>query len=442
MYIILVLFEISSLIGLFYFSKKSLVTPSLLMMLGFFVSTICSIYNIQNWKVNLHVDTLKIVIVGMLVFILVEMFVKLYFSTKRQKKKINKLNKIQRFNIPFLLSIFIILFYFVLIIMLSKNVQSVTGIYGNLSEAISTYRNDLVIETGESVSSGLTQILKIFSSYSYISMFIFVHQIVNHYGNKRYILVIPSLLYIVQNFLIGSRLPMLGVFLSFLAMYFIISKQKDINLSNLKLKKYFNLIIIVSIVIFVFYFIKSFLGRPGEESFLDYLTRYLGGSIPSFDQYLHTPQLTRNSFWGQNTFQGIYGSLSKIFPGRYIYSSVNKWIMAPTGVIIGNTYTAFKTYYEDFGMTGLITLTALISFIFSYIYESIFYNWFYKNKNCTFFIIFYAMFIYSVFFFFFSELFFYQIFTFGTAVYFILLIMWNWIMNKVFIIKKESSDKV
>ena len=50
--------------------NKDLFSPSSLLCLSYIFAVICAIYNIDNWKINLHYNTFFVIVIGIISFLL------------------------------------------------------------------------------------------------------------------------------------------------------------------------------------------------------------------------------------------------------------------------------------------------------------------------------------------------------------------------------------
>ena len=125
------------------------------------------------------------------------------------------------------------------------------------------------------------------------------------------------------------------------------------------------------VVCISFFKIKELVGRQQESlGVVDYVATYLGGSFDLFSQYVREG---RESFKGYESFSGIIDNLQSYF-GMLKHITIvtsHEFRNAATGVTIGNTYTGFRNYYNDYGIFGVCLLSNLLALIFSGVYGKI-----------------------------------------------------------------------
>ena len=123
-----------------------------------------------------------------------------------------------------------------------------------------------------------------------------------------------------------------------------------------------------------FSFSRSFTGRLNKQDPISYITSYAGGSIVLLDKYLQNPSYSE--FFGAEIFQGLYKNLDEI--GLVDVPTFHHLEFGySNGVLVGNTYTSFKTYIHDFGYLGLVVIQIIEAVFYTIFYEKI-----KKEKHC------------------------------------------------------------
>ena len=134
-------------------------------------------------------------------------------------------------------------------------------------------------------------------------------------------------------------------------------------------KNLIKIAIIMLIVLYLFSFTRTLVGRTSKDNFIDYISRYFGGSIQLFDMYLENPT-PKSNIWGKETFFGINKFLSQIGVINANYT-LHLEFRSSNGVSLGNVYTSFRRMIQDFGVSGLIILNFLFGIIMTCYYNFI-----------------------------------------------------------------------
>ena len=145
-----------------------------------------------------------------------------------------------------------------------------------------------------------------------------------------------------------------------------------------------------------------------SEGPIDYLTTYLGGSYDLFSQYLRENRSSNRQVI--ETLSGVVDNLQRYFGmlKNVEFSIYPEFRRAQTGVLIGNTYTGFRNYYNDLGIVGVLIFSWLLGFLFSFVYRSIVLMKRFSVMKVTL-IIAYSTYLYCILFHFFADYFYLKI---------------------------------
>ena len=260
----------------------------------------------------------------------------------------------------------------------------------NFSERIQSYRK-LTMTDAEAIFDipfYVKQLIKLSKAFIYCYSFVIIYNcalLKEKFSFKKHIpisFIISIIIYFVQTVFSASRfnLAILVVYL-FLTYYVLFFARKGIG--TVKFKTIIRVCLIIVVFGFLFFVTKEFFGRTSDKTFVEYLGAYFGGSIELLDLYVINP-LQKSLIWGKETFTALNSDL-------FGYSSnIHLEFRQSNGIWIGNVYTAFRNYYQDFGMQGVIILQVIYSFIITNLY-----NIASKSRNNTALIL-YALFGYTL----------------------------------------------
>jgi oligosaccharide repeat unit polymerase len=207
----------------------------------------------------------------------------------------------------------------------------------------------------------------------------------------------------------GGRMGLIRLFIATIFIIYILKIAGDqSNYNNKVVKKKFirNLLALTVSFLFLFYSVRVLVGRSSykDTPFFDYISMYIGAPIQLFDQYITSPNnyvdisnqiqiLDKNSF-GKETFVGIHSMISKL-NGKKINKGL-EFRESPTGIRLGNVYTSFRRYYNDFGLAGIIICPFIIGSFYSFIYRKIKHYRNSINEKANLYIIFYSYVLYGI----------------------------------------------
>lgn len=263
----------------------------------------------------------------------------------------------------------IIIFDIVLIILIYLTIYRVASSEASIFDfpnTISNYRNYSVRNPMYSLPSYIVYGSKISEVCCYIFIFAFFNNVAANKKNTYFF--IPIILELIRNFETGARMGMVNIVIAIAVAAFVFLYKRN-NL-NSKVRIALKYIFISILLFFLFYYIAKILGRSFNLSIMDYLSIYIGAPLKLLDMYLQDPH-TLNNMWGEETFYfanrflGKYGlvNISHDYSVHLEFRYIN-------GHRLGNVYTAYRRWINDFGIVG---------FILGQIGFSIFHNWLYKK---------------------------------------------------------------
>ncbi len=377
--IIIMLFWILSII-----IRKDLFSPESMLCLSYIFAIICAIYNIDNWKINLHQNTFYVVTFGIFSFWVIS----LMFYLLQKKKGTSDISKtlmyinVKKSKLLFLNSI-AILISIIYTIYFIKAIGG-AGALTNFSNAMEIYRNKTMFHHLTLIPSWINFMSKYCRALCYIYIYILINNaLVNKSIDNKIVLqnrleyVLGILVYIPLTIMSGGRYDLIVLIIYsivlFTILYIIVNRRK------LRVGKILKIGLILILVLVGFSSYRGLVGRKSESNLLDYITEYFGGSIEIFDQYLQEFH-QKPAYFGQETFSGIRKLLYqiRIIDDQGASDDSMEFRTTYNKTVIGNVYTGFRKPYHDFGLFGVIFLQIMLAIIFNILYYNSFYK---KEKN-------------------------------------------------------------
>jgi oligosaccharide repeat unit polymerase len=260
----------------------------------------------------------------------------------------------------------------VVFILYTRDVMRVAALHGgygswtNMMNAFRLATSYEVVEEGEGTNSLLFFLYKFFIQSSYY----FIYVLVNNYISKKkvqfvYIAIITTI--IIASSLTSSRSDMLQIPISALIIYEFLSEYRKGSSTTVNIKKVVTIGILIILVMFGLSFFRALVGRKSTVDPLYYITYYAGGSIAALDLYLQSP-LPPSSVWGKETFNNLINYIGQFFNIPSMQYIGHLEFRRSNGVSVGNVYTGFRAYYQDFGIAGVIICTSLFAIFFAILY--------------------------------------------------------------------------
>lgn len=370
-YLLLIIFITLTIIS-YMLLKGDILNPCFVVPFVFFVSTLFAIYNIAHWDIKLSTSTVGLLGGGVAIYVLTGFVV--YYGTQSARKSSKEYHNIDYIKVANL-QYNVLLFFEILSTMLfvREKIKIVGGSITNLaawSMMQSRYKY-LTHFTQEREGVGGI-VIQMYQAVTVIGL-IFSYILVNNYIAEKKIEkkhIIPVVVYLVSIIFEGNRLPFLRWVFFMIVVFFVLWRRKNGWNKTIKIKTIIRLILIMVAVLAIFVGIRYLVGRSQEKTAFYSFTEYAGGSIQLFDLYVKNP--TRNSnIFGYRTLYNIndlFGRLTHNSELNYLYAYEFR---KSNGIDIGNVYTGFRAFYEDFGTIGMFICIVLHSTLFTYLYTRI-----------------------------------------------------------------------
>ena len=353
-------------------SNRDIMEPAVLLVTGYLIACVSCIYNIDNWGVDMHANTVVLLSVGIICFVLGDAF-----SCALQKKHLskNEMSQPHYIYVSDAKTVFFVLFYIVVLVLAIKDMISVAGGWmGTLNSTMNEYRaafsyNDV------RTSTLVVQLQKICKGSAYVYLYIFFN---NFWvskstgkakpiiGNIKYLL--PVITYAILTLFRSGRLNIIMIMVAGL-FYFYFIWHRIVGWNRVISWKFVKRLIIAFVVFCVVFFVtREMVGRQNKSTFVDYLTMYLGGSFQLLDQFMEN---SIDTISGYESFPGILMSFRKLgLYDQYIRKSL-EFRTTPTGVYLGNIYTGIRRFYHDYSMLGVVVMQFLYGYLFGSLYKKI-----------------------------------------------------------------------
>lgn len=376
--IIIIFFWILSII-----IRKDLFSPESMLCLSYIFAIICAIYNIDNWKINLHQRTFYVVSIGVFSFGITS----LVFYLLQKKKSTVEISKsliyidIKKYKL-ILLNLITVLISLIYTIYFIKAIGGI-GALSNFGGAMESYRSKTMFHHLTLIPSWINFISKYCRALCYIYIYIFINNVlVKKYIDNDIILrngfeyFLGIIAYIPLTIMSGGRYDLIVLIIYSIVLFTIL--YTIVNKRRLQVGKILKIGLILILALAGFSSYRGLVGRTSESNAVDYITEYFGGSIEIFDQYLQEFR-QEPAYFGQETFSGIRKFLyqMRIIDDQGASDDSMEFRTTYNKTVIGNVYTGFRKPYHDFGLFGVIFLQIVLAVIFNILY----YKSFYKNDK-------------------------------------------------------------
>lgn len=441
--IILIFFLLLLTISCLVLNKHQVLTPQFGYIVFFLIQAIYAIGFVDEWSINLSLNTLLVIIGGAVIFLSVSQLTKkLYYRmhvTQRKKLKIRHDEMTNAIRIPKWFIISFMMLQLLTLFLLIYNMSKIGS--GNLASLISTYRKvNLFTEESISFPGYVMKLRSISKASGYVWTYVVVTNII--YKNKKNIvyLIINIILSMLNGVLTGGRGPAVSMAFSAMVQYYIVLNKKDGWCHQLKLKTIVKVSILSVAVGILFAKSSALIGRTMKQGFAEYIAIYLSAELKNLDIFV------RRGVFGTapDNWQTLINAVN--FLGRHGFSNLVHTFDLPyknvNGHSLGNVYTAYYAYLYDGGIVGLIVFTSIMAAISQVCYCRAI-EWKYKSVgklDLT--VILFSCMYYSISFSFFSNKFYEIVFNIEFIKYIVIWLVMDVIIRKVkikFTIKNKNT---
>jgi oligosaccharide repeat unit polymerase len=354
--------------------NRDLMHPSVLTIGATLLCILAAIYNVKLWRIQYHLNTTLIVVVGLFCISVTGMLCAKVKTGKSRKSLQDE--KFVRECQPFLMSdilflmivcfnLFVLAWYYYIIL-------KITG-GGAFTEMLANFRmmNSYGASSDDAVAvpALLNQCIKLNKVLAYIFVMIFLNNLIG-YKKKDWKFLLPPVLFCFQTLLGSDRIYIVILAGASVVMAYIIWHRKNGWKRNIS-GRYLKIAVKSLSVILVFFFgVRNVIGHNKSNKINDpmvYITQYIGGSIQLLDLYVQDPLVESDAGCGEESFSSIYKTIIQLHgetpPKRHME------FRASNGIVIGNIYTAIRKYYHDFGYVGVIILCSIFGLFFGWLYR-------------------------------------------------------------------------
>lgn len=409
---------------------KMYISPAVVLSGVFCFSSFWLFLYAEKWDVNLNLNTVGVIIGGILTFSIVCKMINIFFLKKYQfRKKENKgLTEIKIDDLK--LNVFIIFALLIIILTLYYTIKLVNGSWKNIGSALYTYRH---LTAYKGIDLGMPKIIDIFGGILNASSYWFIYVLINNYFvnkkiNIRHLIII--ILSITSSMLDGSRGGLINNILACIPMIYILKTKYYGKSPKLYVKTVIYIVLLAAILLSTLKLSGTLLGRNNIDSIdtVDYIAMYAGAQINNLDVFLQENSIMEKHI-GLHTFKEIYSLIGNMFQTSFnrniepIYRSVNDYNL-------GNVYTIFFDFICDLGYPGVFIYTTIMAIISQVVFEIS--QLVVLNKNgVKIIIIAYTYMFGGIIFAFFGNKFFPQIVSTGFVKYLVLWYLYNYFFCKL-----------
>lgn len=366
----LLLIEILCFVLTFYFNRKDIMAPSVLLTLVFIFSTSLAIMNGHKWRVDYDFASCIILSLGIILFCFTDIWVR----NKSVQTK-NVISQIMPIEVSNKMTWLIILTDVIIVYFVYCEVQRIAATNTWFDNAFYAYRmitsHSEDIDTDQYMDGKINQAMKIVIVSGFLYMYFFTNNVFICKQNvkKNIQLLLPPFILCMMTIMTGVRTNILRLCVfCFVCSYILLQFKRNWKI-QIPWRFIKTMIGSLAVILIAFFILQSVLGRneSGSVDGFTVISNYAGAPIVHFNQYIQKPPPT-NEVFAQETFTGVWNVLYKLGITDKMYL-VHEEFRRLTSTDSGNVYTLFRRFIQDFGILGMCVMTILLSYFFSYVYN-------------------------------------------------------------------------
>lgn len=372
-------------------NQKDILSPWVITIGMFMVSTFFAILNINTWQFRLSPLTVFVILTGVFAFGVGEILISATFE-KHAVPKRKQYREISRIEIPQSVVVVIALGMVAGLVVIVKQTYEISLEAGNTNGLASMleYARKMYIIPGYTIGKASIHITLIGKALSAVFLYFFINNL--HSGKKKRdaLYLIPVGLYLCMATLGTGRTFMIE-FLGMTIIFYLLMERKKNGWETIRVWK---IILIASAalgVFFILFFLFGFItGKSQGGKLFDMVSVYTGMSIPSLDYWLNKSK-DISMIFGEETLYGVISVLRKLNL-VHLKETVRHLEFVNFGDASGNVYTCLRRYINDYGYVGMLFIQGAIGAFYS-----IFYNNIKKENGFGILLIFYGVLMYPLF---------------------------------------------
>lgn len=348
-----------------YQAFRTCLSPSVLLLASFVAGSFFAILGDMNWKMGFDVIAYFLIVLGFVSMIVGETFGRRLVARRVNPTYIQDIDEshCQVFNMLCVWGI-IILCLFCLRFYIKEQI-SLAYLFGyngvlffkNLRAGL--YSGAVENSTMSNICEMIIQVSFYFFTYYFIRNRV-VYKV--KIKPKEYLLLVPMLIYLVLQVFSAARAGFIAI-----AVYLVIvTIALQGKRSSVKIRKLIKYVVTLMIVFFViFLFLGTLTEKVNDQNGLESIYVYAGSSIVAFSEYVKD-FLDGVRYSNKETFVGLYNILKSFTGGRSNVTSFSLNFISFNNGSKTNIYTAFRSYLNDYGVFGLLSIQLLIGTILGF----------------------------------------------------------------------------
>lgn len=343
-------------------------SPAVIVSAAFLLCTLAGIYNVITYNFQLSGKAVFIIAVNVFCFVGSALLVHIIVCRKPNSVRLGR--EIVPIRVPNYIVVFGSVVGVAALFLRYRDLSaslSLLGANGDWNDRMFAYRDAAMASDSDFiVNSGITNLcFRLLTVFAFSFLYICVYNWrAGQRGAKLLRLCLPIAAYVGCEVLSGVRLGAIRAVCALLVTVLIVNRSVMPKTMRLRISTLLRAAGILVGGCVLFWAAAWVVGRRVNRDPLDYFCSYLGCSFLSFDLFLQDG-VTRSSIFGFRTFMPIYNSFARWTGDLTIIQSSSYEFRFWLGNGIGNVYTAFRPWINDFGALGSFVVSFVAGILYS-----------------------------------------------------------------------------
>lgn len=381
------LFFIFILLAVFFITliifKKELFAPPVMMTFVFLMCSIVVLARYDDWNLrDYSIKSVGLLLIGIVMFILGGVIA--YFGTANVYLEsarigmIRKKNIKDRIDIPFAVILLALFLGICEIFLFTRYIKEAVIImnynHSSVSNLLVSYRQlsmNNLISSKHAIPTYLSLMKYTVESFSAFSTYIFLHNwILKCFKVKDVLLLGVIFVWPLNALLTSSRgdiLTLMAEVIYLIYFFYGIEYGFTSSTDEKVFGKGIRLLLCFLIFFFSFSLFQNRINR--DNTLFNSVTIYIGGGIRAFDDFVKKPVKSNTGLIGNDETLRYFSTFMSVHLHKGTKTLLPLEFRYINGKSIGNIFTAFRRYYSDFGIGGIICFSSILGYIMTLMYE-------------------------------------------------------------------------
>lgn len=375
---LLIFTEIILLSVAWYIFDGDFISPSVVTIALFTISTVCFAYKTNEWIVGFSCRAYMLFTLSFVLMIATEKWIsrhQIILKCERYDHHHRTNNVEMQRNVLYIprpLDIILFIFFCLCAFFYVYRVYM-----SGVSLGATSLLTSIGINKEEGDYDGLTRLfynITRIASYVYVVMFCNNVLACKENVKKNIFSLIIIVLSVIITFFSGQRSVAICYIMGIVVAASISLYDAQKQMKKVNVKEYFRKFILTGIIVIILFYLSSNIvkGTNIQREFVDYMTYYFGSTVALMGRIVENPSICHTQFtgyFGEKTFNGFWSTMYSL--GIVSTQPCERvWIKMGDSIArrAGNEYTFFCGPYIDFGFFGTLVFIVLFYAFFSYIY--------------------------------------------------------------------------